>query len=291
MNYSLFDMKALLFLFLLLPFINLAQRAKQNVVYDVVKLKTGQILYGKMLSMDNNYVLTFKDQYNRTYILSKEMYEYIEEDRNFTQRVKMVDSLVNPRKINEFDFHVGLNTLFAGVDAGFKPDNNYVSSNSNGMFYEMPICLSLGAGKYFQRQHYVGASLDFKAIGGPNRFSQYSANYRFLYDRNKSNTARYIPITLGFQNLTTEETFQAAGLTLPPLPVNTDKTFETNVSSLHLGIGHGFSFIGKDLHYFNLEILLYKGLWAKHSIISNELTLPNLNYQTAGAQLKLSYHF
>lgn len=285
------NMKVLLFLFLLIPFLNLAQRAKQNVVYDVVKLKTGQILYGQMLAMDNNYVLTFKDQYNRTYILSKEMYEYIEEDRNFSQRVKMVDSLVRPRKINEFDFHVGLNAMMAGYNTGFVPDNNYLSTNSNGMFYETPICLSLGAGKYFQRQHYVGASLDLRAMGGPAMFSQYSANYRYLYDRNKSNTARYIPITLGFQQSTSIETFYIPDLTLPPFPINDPKEFETNVSSMYLGVGHGFSFIGKDLHYFNLEVLLYKGLWAKHSMITNELYLPNLNYQTAGAQLKLSYHF
>lgn len=274
-----------------LPLMSTAQRAKQNVVYDVVKLQNGQVLYGKMIALDNNYVLTFKDQYNRTYILSKEMYEYIEEDRSFSQRVKMVDSLVRPRKINEFDFHVGLNSLFAGIDAGFKPDNNYISSNSNGMFYETPICLSLGAGKYFQRQHYVGASLDLRAMGGPSNFTQYSAHYRFLYDRNKSNTARYIPITIGFQQCTATEYFSVPDLTLPPFPTDVQKAFETNISSLHLGIGHGFSFIGKDLHYFNLEFLLYKGLWAEHSMISNELTLPNLNYQTAGAQLKLSYHF
>ncbi len=78
---------------------------------------------------------------------------------------------------------------------------------------------------------------------------------------------------------------------MPPFPINDPKEFETNVSSMYLSIGHGFSFIGKDLHYFNLEVLLYKGLWAKHSMITNELYLPNLNYQTAGAQLKLSYHF
>jgi len=281
----------LLFLLISTPQMGIAQRAKQNVVYDVVKLQNGQILYGKMLALDNNYVLTFKDQYNRTYILSKEMYAYIEEDRSFTQRVKMVDSLVRPRKINEFDFHVGLNTLFAGVDPGFKPDSYYLSSNGNGMFYYTPICLSLGLGKYIHRQHYLGGSLDLKAISGPTTFSQYNLNYRFLYDRNKSNAARYIPITLGFQNLTSEETFQVADLTMPPFPINTEKTFETTVSSLYLGVGHGFSFIGKDLHYLNLEILLYKGLFAKHTFISNELTLPNLNYQTAGAQLKLSYHF
>jgi hypothetical protein len=284
-------MKALLFLFLLLPFINVAQRARQNIVYDVVKLQNGQILYGKMIALDNNYVLTFKDQYNRTYLLSKEMYEYIEEDRSFSQRVKMVDSLVRPRKINEFDFHVGLNALMAGTDQGFVADEHYLSSNSNGMYYETPVCLNIGAGKYVQRQHYLGASIDLKAIGGPSRFSQYSANYRYLYDRNKSNTARYIPITFGFQKLTSLEYFSVPDLTMPPFPINLQKEMEVNVSSFHLGIGHGFSFIGNNLHYFNIELLLYKGLWAKHSIISNDLYLPQLNYQTAGAQLKLSYHF
>lgn len=78
---------------------------------------------------------------------------------------------------------------------------------------------------------------------------------------------------------------------MPPFPSNIQKEFETNVSSLNLGVGHGFSFIGKDLHYFNLEIMLYKGLWSRYSFITNELYLPNLNYKTAGAQLKLSYHF
>ena len=275
-----------------MPFLTFAQVTKKPVVYDVVHLKTGKILFGEILEFNQkDGDLTFRDQYNRMYSLSREMYDYFEEDKVYQKRVKNVDSLVRARKIDELDFHVGLNTQFAGIDPGFKPDNYYLSSNSNGMFYYTPICLSLGLGKYLHRQHYVGLSADLKAIGGPTSFSQFNLNYRFQYDAMKNNVARYIPITLGFQNLTSDETFQVADLTMPPFPVNTEKTFETNVSSLYLGVGHGFSFIGKDLHYFNLEILIYKGLFAKHSLITNELTLPNLNYQTAGAQLKLSYHF
>jgi hypothetical protein len=285
-------MKSLVFLLLLMPFLTFAQVTKKPVVYDVVHLKTGKILFGEILEFNQkDGDLTFRDEYNRMYSLSREMYDYFEEDKVYQKRVKNVDSMVRARKIDELDFHVGLNTLFAGIDPGFKPDNYYLSSNSNGMFYYTPICLSLGLGKYLQRQHYVGLSADLKAIGGPTSFSQYNLNYRFQYDAMKNNVARYIPITLGLQNLTTEETFQVADLTMPPFPINTEKTFETNVSSLYLGVGHGFSFIGKDLHYFNLEILFYKGLFAKHSLITNELTLPNLNYQTAGAQLKFSYHF
>lgn len=285
-------MKSLVFLLLFMPFLTFAQVTKKPVVYDVVHLKTGKILFGEILEFNQkDGDLTFRDQYNRMYSLSREMYDYFEEDKVYQKRVKNVDSLVRARKIDELDFHVGLNTQFAGIDPGFKSDNYYLSSNSNGMFYYTPICLSLGLGKYLHRQHYVGLSADLKAIGGPNSFSQYNLSYRFQYDAMKNNVARYIPITLGFQNLASDETFQVADLTMPPFPINTEKTFETNVSSLYLGVGHGFSFIGKDLHYFNIEILFYKGLFAKHSLITNELTLPNLNYQTAGAQLKLSYHF
>jgi hypothetical protein len=285
-------MRLLVFIFLFVPFLSGAQATKKPVIYDVVHLKTGKILFGEIIEFNQkDGDLTFRDQYNRMYSLSREMYDFFEEDKIYQKRVKNVDSLVRARKIDELDFHVGLNTLFAGTDPGFKPDDYYLSSNGNGMFYYTPICLSLGLGKYIHRQHYVGLSTDLKALGGPALFSQYNLNYRFQYDAMKNNVARYIPITLSYQNLADNETFQVADLTMPPFPSTMEKTFESNVSSLNLGIGHGFSFIGKDLHYFNLEILIYKGLFAKHTLVTNELTLPNLNYQTAGAQLKLSYHF
>lgn len=285
-------MKSLVFLLLFMPYLTFAQVTKKPIVYDVVHLKTGKILFGEILEFNQkDGDLTFRDEYNRMYSLSREMYDYFEEDKVYQKRIKNVDSLIRARKIDELDFHVGINTLFAGINPGFKPDSYYLSSNGNGMYYYTPICLSLGVGKYLHRQHYVGLSADLKAIGGPTSFKQFNLNYHFQYDAMKNNVARYIPISLGFQNLTTEETFQVADLSMPPFPTTIEKNFETQVSSLHLAIGHGFSFIGKDLHYFNLEILFYKGLFAKHSLITNELTLPNLNYQTAGAQVKLGYHF
>jgi hypothetical protein len=285
-------MKSLVFLLLFMPYLTFAQVTKKPIVYDVVHLKTGKILFGEILEFNQkDGDLTFRDEYNRMYSLSREMYDYFEEDKVYQKHIKNVDSLVRARKIDELDFYVGINTLFAGINPGFKPDSYYLSNNGNGMYFYTPICLSLGVGKYLHRQHYVGLSADLKAIGGPTSFKQFNLNYRFQYDAMKNNVARYIPISLGFQNLTTDETFQVADLTMPPFPTTIEKNFETQVSSLHLAIGHGFSFIGKDLHYFNLEILFYKGLFAKHSLITNELTLPNLNYQTAGAQVKLGYHF
>jgi hypothetical protein len=285
-------MRILFFILLVFPALTQAQVTKKPVVYDVVHLKTGKILFGEIIEFNQkDGDLTFRDEYNRMYSLSREMYDYFEEDKVYQKRVKNVDSLVRARKIDELDFHVGLNTLFAGTDPGFKPDNYYLSSNGNGMFYYTPICLSLGIGKYLHRQHYLGLSADLKAIGGPTSFNQFNLNYRFQYDAMKNNVARYIPITLGFQNLNTLEYFEIPDPTMPPFPSYYQIEMETSVSSFNLGVGHGFSFIGKDLQYFNLEILIYKGLFAKHTLITNQLTQPNLNYQTAGAQLKLSYHF
>ena len=50
------------------------------------------------------------------------MYEYIEEDRSFQKRERNIDTLVKARKVDEWDFNIGLNTFFAGIDAGFTPD-------------------------------------------------------------------------------------------------------------------------------------------------------------------------
>lgn len=284
-----------LFVFIILYFAPLSVSAqkskKQAVVYDVVELKNGKVLYGKMLALDNNYVLTFRDEYNRMYYLSKEMYNYIEKDRTFQKRVRYYDSIVKPRKVDEFDFHVGLNTMFAGINNGFISDAYYVSSNSNGMFFETPVCLNIGAGKYFKQQHFVGLELDMKAIGGPQSFLQTALQYQFFYDAMKTDLGRYIPITLGLQKLTTIETFQVPDMTMPPFPNFINKDFSMNVQSMNLGIGHGWALIGKDKHYWNLELLLYKGLWSKYSFITNELTDPHLKYQTAGVQFKLGFHF
>lgn len=287
-------MRNLIFLLLLLilPLFSTAQKSKkQAVVYDVVELKNGKVLYGKMIALDNNYVLTFRDEYNRMYYLSKEMYNYIEEDRTFQKRVRHYDSIVKPRKVDEFDFHVGIKTQFAGIDNGFIADDYYLSNNSNGMYFETPICLNFGIGKYFRQQHYIGLEIDLKAIGGPQSFFQGGLNYKYYYDAMKSDVARYFSLHLGFQNFTTIETFRVPDMIMPPLPSYLEKDFSVDIQSFNLGIGHGWSFIGKDKHYWNLELLIYKGLWSSYSFITNELTDPQLNYQTSGAQFKLGYHF
>jgi hypothetical protein len=193
--------------------------------------------------------------------------------------------------VDEFDFHVGLNTMFAGINNGFIMDDFYQSSNSNGMYFETPICLNFGIGKYFRQQHFVGLEFDLKAIGGPQTFFQSGVNYKYYYDAMKSDVARYIPLKVAHHNFSTIETFRVPDMTMPPLPTYTERDFAVDIQSLNIGIGHGWSFIVKDKHYWNIELLFYRGFWSKHSFISNGLSDPKISYQTAGAQLNLGFHF
>ena len=71
-----------LFLVFLFPLFTLGQVSKKPVVYDVVHLKNGKVLFGEIIEFaQKDGDLTFKDQYNRMYSLSREMYDYFEEDK------------------------------------------------------------------------------------------------------------------------------------------------------------------------------------------------------------------
>lgn len=97
-------------------------KPKKPVIYDIVHLKTGKVLYGEIIEFDQkDGDLTFKDEYNRKYSLSRQMYDYFEEDVTFQKRMR--DTLVRPRKIDEFDFSIGISQFMAGTDNGFIPDD------------------------------------------------------------------------------------------------------------------------------------------------------------------------
>ena len=72
-------------------------KPKQVVVYDIVHLKTGKVLYGEIIEFNQkDGDLTFRDNYNRNYSLSREMYDYFEENVTYNKRIR--DTLVRPRK-------------------------------------------------------------------------------------------------------------------------------------------------------------------------------------------------
>lgn len=267
-------------------------KPKKPVIYDIVHLKTGKVLYGEIIEFDQkDGDLTFKDEYNRKYSLSRQMYDYFEEDVTFQKRVR--DTLVRPRKIDEFDFSIGISQFMAGTDNGFIPDDYYLSSNASGYYFDLPTCVSLGFGKYLNRQHYVGLHSDFKLLSDLDQFYSIGANYQFQYDGMKSNVAKYIPIRFNYGVRSSQETVSVPDLTMPPFPVNTYETFDVTMRSIGLEFGHGFSFIGNNMHSWNLEFCFFKNMVLSQSVAPLPLGAagPNFNFSQAGAKMRVTFHF
>jgi len=267
-------------------------KPKQPVVYDIVHLKTGKVLYGEIIEFNQkDGDLTFRDSYNRNYSLSREMYDYFEENVTFNKRVR--DTIVRPRKTNEFSFMVGLSQFAAGTDNGFVPDDYYLWSSSNGYFFDLPICMTVGAGKYLSRQHFIGIKTDMKILSSLDHFYSIGANYQFQYDGMKSNVAKYIPIRVNYGIRSSQEWVDVQDLTMPPFTNNIQKQFDVNMSSLGIEFGHGFSFIGNNKHSWNLEFCFFKNMVLSQTITPVSLggALPNFNFSQAGAKLSLSFNF
>jgi hypothetical protein len=262
-------------------------KPKQVVVYDIVHLKTGKVLYGEIIEFNQkDGDLTFRDNYNRNYSLSREMYDYFEENVSYNKRVR--DTIVRPRKSDEFSFMLGLTQFAAGTDNGFVADDYYIWSSGNGYFYDLPICMTMGAGKYLNRQHFVGIKADMKLLSSLDQFYSIGANYQFQYDGMKSNVAKYIPIRVNYGVRSSQESVDVQDLTMPP-----SKQFDVNMTSIGLEFGHGFSFIGNNKHSWNLEFCFFKNMVLSQTIKPVPLGagLPNFNFSQAGARLSLSFNF
>ncbi len=267
-------------------------KPKQVVVYDIVHLKTGKVLYGEIIEFNQkDGDLTFRDNYNRNYSLSREMYDFFEENVSYKQRVR--DTIVHPRKSDEFSFMLGLTQFAAGADNGFVADNYYLSSSGNGYFFDLPICMTVGAGKYLNRQHFVGIKADMKLLSGLNHFYSIGANYQFQYDGMKSNVAKYIPIRLNYGVRSSEEWVDVPDMTVPPLANTVQEKFDVNMSSIGLEFGHGFSFIGQNKHSFNLEFCFFKNIVLQQTVTPLPLGSvgPQFNFSQAGAKLSLTFNF
>jgi hypothetical protein len=267
-------------------------KPKKPVVYDIVHLKTGKVLYGEIIEFDQkDGDLTFRDDYNRKYSLSREMYDFFEEDVTYQLRVR--DTLIRPRKIDEYVFSIGFSSYAAGSENGFIPDSYYLSSNGNGYYYDLPICLNLGIGKYLNRQHYVGIITDVKFLSSLNHFYSLGLNYQFQYDGMTSNVGRYIPIRLNYNYRSTEETLIVPDMTMPPFHSTIQQKFDVNLKSIGLEIGHGFSFIRHNSAAWNLEFCVFKNfVFDQVNLgVAPGAALPNLNYSLAGAKVSLHYSF
>jgi hypothetical protein len=265
----------------------------QYVKYDVIYLKDGHTLIGEILSYDPQFGgISFKDKYGRLYNLGREEYKYFEEDQTFKERNK--NKTVRPRKESGLGFNVGLGFNLINMNQNTEGDDYFVQDSYGNA--DIPVTLYGSVGKYFGRKHFVGLTADIGLISQEPGYYAFGARYVLQYDRNKKNTALYLPIEIKYQHLNMETGYRVNDTIWNDpysysFPGNVYAS--TSFNNLAVTIGHGFGFILKKSHAFNVELS-----YTKSFILSAERkeTIPgphepNSQFSIGGFRMGLFYSF
>ncbi len=252
---------------------------------DIIHMKDGRILRGQILIFEEkDGDITFQDIYGRKYSLTREEYSYFEENQIVKERKSKNDTIVKVRKENQFEFSVGLTYGTYVPTTTFKPDTYYLQNLNNSSYF--PISLQLGAGKYFNRKNFAGINLNYALISGGSPTFNANLRYQFQYDAYKRNTACYIPVEFGYHSLNYSTSFYVNDtLDLGQNSWTQQLNTELKVSSLNLGIGHGFNFMMKNTHSIALEFLVYKYFTMSQKFEALPSGTPDYNLDAIGAKL------
>jgi hypothetical protein len=249
-------------------------------------------LKGKILSYDaSTGLLTFKGLDGKMYSFKSGDYKYFEYDKQFTSKVK--NTQVYPRKEREFEFSAGFRTSWIAMRDDFTGDDYYV--NSNGGYWELPLSIYLGAGKYFSRRHFAGVSGELTVLSDGNFFSG-GLRYAYQYDAHKRNVAFYLPVELQYFQVKTDARFQVndtvydvqSGGTVYYYP--SDLNLDYTLSSLSFSLGQGFSFIMKNKHSIALELSLVRFFPFEPKYINLDREPPKTNFTGNGFRFSLIYN-
>lgn len=249
-------------------------------------------LKGKILSYDaSTGLLTFKGIDGRMYSFKSGEYKYFEYDKQFTSKVK--NTQVYPRKETEYEFSGGFRVSWLAMRDDFTADDYYV--NSNGGYWELPVSIYLGAGKYFSRRHFVGVSGELVVLSDDN-FLSGGLRYAYQYDAHKRNVAFYLPVELQYFHVKTDARFQVndtvfdtqSGGTVYYYP--SDLNLEYTLSALSLSLGQGFSFIMKNKHSIALELSLVRFFPFEPKYLNLDRQPPKTNFSGNGYRFSLIYN-
>jgi hypothetical protein len=244
-----------------------AQDSTQFVQYDVLYMKDGRVLKGEILSYDSQFGgISFKDPTGKVYNFGRDDYKYFVENQNFP--VKKKNTVIRPRKDSGIGFNIGVSTSYIVNTTTIEEDDYFVKEE--GWMNDMPISLYGTVGYYFSRQHFAGLSADFGMIADRKGYYAIGGRYVYQYDAHKTNTAFYVPIEAKYQHIemsdhyTTKDTFWYDPNSFS-YPGHTNVV--TSYNNLALTIGHGFGFILKSGHSFNVELSFMKCM-----VLSKEIT-------------------
>ena len=249
-------------------------------------------LKGEILSYDaTTGLLTFKGLDGKMYSFKSGEYKYFEYDKQFTSKVK--NTQVYPRKESEFEFSGGFRVSWVAIRDDFTADDYYV--NSNGGYWELPVSIYLGLGKYFSRRHFVGISGEIPVLSDGKFFSG-GLRYAYQYDAHKRNVAFYLPVELQYFHVKTDARFQVNDTVYDPQSGGTvyyypsDLNLEYKLSSLSLSLGQGFSFIMKNKHSLALELSLVRFFPFESKYLNLDRESPKTKFTGSGFRFSLIYN-
>lgn len=250
-------------------------------------------LKGEILNYDESTgVLTFKDRSGKMYSFNSNQYKYFEYDKEFRKKVKKV--VLHERKENEFEFSLGLRASFINLNDNFNGDNHFISSGGGST--DLPIALTISAGKYVERKHYIGAIGEIPLVSYGNKYFSAGIRYAYQYDAYKKNVAFYVPIELGYLRSNYDQTFQTNDTTVTVYPGGgtsmiypSNESLNYDISAISLSLGQGFGFILRNKHSFSLELSLIKYFPTNTRFIEAN-QLPDVNFTGSGIRFSLAYN-
>lgn len=279
-------------------------------VIDIIKLKDGRTLKGEILVFEEkDGDIVFKTLDGKTFSISRDEYEYFQEDQILEEKKKKVkkERIVRERKDGELQFSVGFSTLIADLDYDFDNSEsldqigNFTDVNSMSM--DNFNSINVRAGKFINQNNYIGLTGEVGFILGSKNYWDFGVQYAHHYGIKNSNFDLYVPIGLSYSQLSSTPQFGVhdsawvnTWVDYEIVPVYSRKDseigIETNFSSINFSIGHGFAYVLPDKRSLAFEILLLNGMVMEPNYINREGNKPKFNEITSsGVKLSLMYNF
>lgn len=287
---------------LLLPFllITICSIAQSGDTLDVIYMKDGRILRGKIVEFDQgDGDITFRDLVGRTFFLTNKEYDYFKRDVVFEDRKKKraekLDTLY-VRKGSEFGFYLAPSISAHGFSTDLTYDDYFIETDntSYGHFYNIPLSMNVGFGKYFNNNFYVGLDAKIGVVTSMKPYTFFGVEGRYYYDKNKRNIASYINTKIGYQTAgKIEESFHVADTTFHSETSYSYPGYEKaefKLSGVNISIGQGFEFYFADKRSFLLEASLFKYFVTSYSG-NIKGHVPNMTYSSLGINILFGLRF
>lgn len=286
-------------LFLMFSFFSVAQSDSVVIeTYDIVYLKKGDIIKGQIISFDpSDGDITMVSEDGRKYFLTSNDYSSFKEDIPAKKKKRAKDEpfVLNDRKESEFELSLGFSLPFQNGFAEANIENDlYYGAN----FYNSPLSLNFGFGKYFNRKHFTGLNVDFTGSSAKSLSYSVAGRYSHQYDAYKRNIAFYIPIDLAYGyfrnnfNLTYNNFENDTTFNGEPYVENRPSTedFDYSVGYVGLTLGHGIQFILKSKNSIAIEIAYMKAFVISQQNYTDNTKAP-LDIELGGVKFSLKYNF